>query len=110
MSNAVKFTPRGGSVAVRLFERGNGRVVLEVSDTGMGIAAVDQERLFQRFFRAEAARSKAIQGTGLGLSIAKTIVEGHSGRITVESTDGVGTTFQVSLPKAPVLHEATRRA
>jgi PAS domain S-box-containing protein len=106
LSNAIKFTPAGGSVAVRLLTEGE-RVVIEVSDTGMGVAAADQEGLFMRFFRTESARKSAIQGTGLGLSIVKAIVDAHGGEITVESAEGEGTTFRVYIPKTPTLAVAS---
>ena len=102
LSNAVKFTPAGGSVAVRLLTSGE-RVLIEVADTGMGMADADQEALFTRFYRTESARKSAIQGTGLGLSIVKAIVEAHDGEITVDSAPSEGTTFRVFLPKAPSL-------
>jgi signal transduction histidine kinase len=75
-------------------------VVIEVSDTGLGISPADQKKLFTRFFRTEAAMRKAIKGTGLGLSIVKAIVEGHGGEITVESAEGKGATFRIVLPLA----------
>jgi PAS domain S-box-containing protein len=99
LTNALKFTPRGGSVQVRGFERDD-IVCLEVRDTGMGISAEDQEHLFERFFRTSEAQSEAIQGTGLGLSIVVAIVEAHGGSVEVESELGVGTTFRVVLPTA----------
>lgn len=97
VSNAVKFTPPGGRVAIRTFRHRN-EAVIEVSDTGMGIGAEDQERLFERFFRTRAASDRAIQGTGLGLAIVKAIVEAHGGTISVDSKVGEGTTFRVVLP------------
>jgi len=97
ISNAIKFTPAGGRVVVRL-ERSNGSAVLEVEDTGMGISAQEQEQLFERFYRTRSAGEKAIQGTGLGLSIAQAIVHAHGGHIGVTSKEGVGTTFHVELP------------
>ena len=97
VSNALKFTPPGGRVVVRARVAADG-VVLEVIDTGMGIAAEDQARLFDRFFRTNEANAQAIQGTGLGLAIAKAIVEGHGGTISVSSVPGSGTTFRVLLP------------
>ncbi len=97
VSNAVKFTPEGGSVTVSL-TAGGSHAVLEVRDTGIGIATAEQEQVFQRFFRAHGATDRVIQGTGLGLSIAKTIVESHGGQIGFESAEGVGTTFRVELP------------
>ena len=97
VSNAIKFTPEGGRVDVRVRALKK-QAVLEVRDSGMGIPASEQEFLFQRFFRTSTATEQAIQGTGLGLAITKAIVEAHSGRITVASEEGEGTTFQVSLP------------
>jgi signal transduction histidine kinase len=98
LSNALKFTPRNGSVEVRLFESGE-EIVLEVADTGIGISASAQRELFTRFFRTDAAIAAAIQGTGLGLSIVKVIVDGHGGRVAVESAEGEGATFRVTLPR-----------
>jgi signal transduction histidine kinase len=68
----------------------------------MGIAEDEQARLFSRFYRTEAAKSDAIPGTGLGLSIVQSIVAAHGGTVTFESTVGAGTTFVVTLPRAPV--------
>ncbi len=99
LSNALKFTPAGGAVEVSVLARDDS-VVVEISDTGMGISAADQTGLFTRFFRADAALNSAIQGTGLGLSIVKAIIEGHGGEITVESAEGEGSTFRVTLPRA----------
>jgi PAS domain S-box-containing protein len=97
VSNAVKFTPEGGRVDVRVGSV-DGQAVLEVRDSGMGIPPEEQEFLFERFFRTTTATEQAIQGTGLGLAISKAIVEAHSGRITVASEEGAGTTFRVTLP------------
>jgi len=97
ISNAVKFTPRGGSVTARVFAE-NVHGVIEVEDTGIGIPQAEQDRLFQRFFRASTATDQAIPGTGLGLAITKAIAEAHDGRITYRSTPGEGTTFRVELP------------
>ena len=97
ISNALKFTPEDGLVTVRLRHLGE-RAVLEVTDTGMGISAADQERLFERFYRADKATEQAIPGIGLGLSICRAIVEGHGGTIAIESEEGRGTTFRVELP------------
>jgi signal transduction histidine kinase len=100
VSNAVKFTPSGGDVRVSL-TRVNGSVRLEVADTGIGIAAEEQERLFERFFRATSASEHQIPGTGLGLYITRAIVESHGGSIAVRSDPGEGTSFCVDLPSAP---------
>lgn len=97
IANAIKFTPSGGKVEVRTFLAGDSGVV-EVADTGIGISAEDQERLFQRFFRAEGAILGAIDGTGLGLAIVKAIVDAHGGDLAVESIAGRGTTFRIGLP------------
>jgi PAS domain S-box-containing protein len=100
VSNAVKFTPEHGHVAVRLAER-EGEALLEVQDTGVGIPAAEQPRLFERFYRASSATERAIPGVGLGLTIAKAIVEAHGGRLSFESVEGAGTTFAVCLPLRP---------
>jgi signal transduction histidine kinase len=97
VSNAIKFTPPGGRVDIRAFPR-DGYAVIEVADSGMGIPAAEQERLFERFFRTRAASEQAIQGTGLGLAISKAVAEAHGGTIAFESREGVGTTFRVELP------------
>jgi signal transduction histidine kinase len=99
ISNALKFTERGGHVGVRTFRRDDALVV-EVSDTGMGMTKEDVGQLFQRFFRTASATEQAIQGTGLGLAIVKAIVEAHGGVISVVSVLGRGTTFRVELPLA----------
>jgi signal transduction histidine kinase len=99
VSNALKFTPEGGSVQVRTRADGN-QVVLEVEDSGIGIPAADQPRLFERFFRSAVAEDQAIPGTGLGLAIVKAIVEAHAGQISISSREGNGTTFRVELPLA----------
>ncbi len=100
LSNAIKFTPDGGKVEVTL-GTDEDRAVLTVADTGVGIPAADQERVFERFFRTEIAKRHAIQGPGLGLTIAKAIVEAHNGTIAVDSEEGRGSTFTVSLPLQP---------
>jgi two-component system phosphate regulon sensor histidine kinase PhoR len=74
--------------------------VITVSDTGIGIPLADQERIFERFYRVDAARSREAGGTGLGLSIAKHIVEVHGGRLRVESDVGQGSRFSFSIPLA----------
>jgi signal transduction histidine kinase len=102
VSNAVKYTPPAGRVTLTL-RRHEDRVLLEVSDTGIGIGAADQPGLFTKFFRARNATELAIQGIGLGLMITKIIVEAHGGTIAFESQEGVGTSMRVVLPvKHPV--------
>ena len=100
VSNAVKYTAAGGCVHVTLAIDVN-RAELCVADTGIGIGAVDRDRLFTRFFRSREAEERSIQGVGLGLSIAKSIVESHGGRIEVESELGAGSVFRVRLPMGP---------
>lgn len=100
ISNALKFTLEGGEIRVGLRPQGASHAVIEVTDNGMGIPASEQERLFEDFYRASSAKQQYIEGTGLGLAIVKTIVEGHKGEVTFESTEGVGTTFRITLPLA----------
>ncbi len=99
LDNAVDYTPSGGSVTV---EAGavDEEVRISVKDTGVGILYDEQERVFERFYRTEVARTLATAGTGLGLAIAKHLVEAHRGRIEVESAVGRGSTFSIYLPKA----------
>ena len=97
VSNALKFTPAGGRVEVRL-SAADGVALIEVEDTGLGLAEDEREQLFERFFRSSRAAENAIPGTGLGLAIAKTIVERHGGRIELESAIDEGTTVRVELP------------
>jgi signal transduction histidine kinase len=97
VSNALKFTPDEGRVDVRLTDAGD-HAVVEVSDTGMGIPDEEQKRLFERFFRASSATSRAVPGAGLGLTIVKTIVEAHGGTVGLTSREGEGTTVRVQLP------------
>jgi signal transduction histidine kinase len=79
-----------------------GQAVLTVTDNGVGIPAADLERIFERFYRTAAAARQVIPGVGLGLAIAKAIVEAHDGTITIESTEGQGSTFTVCLPLRPL--------
>ncbi|MFN2571294.1 MAG: sensor histidine kinase [Gemmatimonadales bacterium] len=99
IENAVKYTPRGGQVSVELGST-DGRVTFSVADTGIGIAAGDLPHVFDRFWRADSARTRTSEraGTGLGLAICKWIAEAHGGTIEVQSRPGRGTTFTVALP------------
>ncbi len=96
ISNALKFTPENGSVVVRLRDTGSSAVV-EVAD-GMGIPKAEQQRLFERFFRASTATSQAVPGAAWAWTIVKTIVEAHDGTISIESAEGEGTTVRIELP------------
>jgi heavy metal sensor kinase len=97
LANAIEYNRPGGHVAVRL-EEGKREVTLTVADTGIGIPDADRPRLFERFYRADKARSRASGGTGLGLAICKAIAEAHGGTITSAPTPGGGCTFRVTLP------------
>jgi heavy metal sensor kinase len=97
LDNAVKYTPSGGEISLAL-ARQNGHAEIVVRDTGIGIPETDQARVFDRFFRVDKARARAMGGAGLGLSIAQWIVEVHGGAITVNSAPGHGSTFTVVLP------------
>jgi two-component system phosphate regulon sensor histidine kinase PhoR len=97
LDNAVQYTPSGGQIELKA--RANGHdVIFTVSDTGIGIPESDLERIFERFYRVDAARSREAGGTGLGLAIARHIVEAHGGRIWVESAIGQGSRFHFSVP------------
>ncbi len=98
LTNALKFTAAGGTVETRLTSTAT-HVVLEVADSGVGIAEADQQHLFQRFFRS--ARTQATPGIGLGLSIVKAIVDAHGGDISLTSRVNEGTTFRVEIPLVP---------
>ena len=97
ISNAIKYSPDGADVAVRILTI-NRDCLIEIEDHGMGIATDDLDEVFDRFFRGSTSRNLHIQGIGLGLLIVKRIIEGHGGRVDVESEPGVGTTFRVVLP------------
>ncbi|MFF8102583.1 ATP-binding protein [Streptomyces sp. NPDC016640] len=100
LGNALRATGTGGSVTLALVPRGE-LAVVEVRDTGRGIAEEDLPHLFDRFWRADASRGRATGGSGLGLSIARQIVTDHRGTIEVRSTLGAGTTFTITLPSVP---------
>jgi two-component system phosphate regulon sensor histidine kinase PhoR len=97
IDNAVQYTLPGGHIEIAALRSG-AQVVTTVADTGIGIPQAEQGRIFERFYRVDAARSREAGGTGLGLSIARHIVEAHGGRIWVDSAVGEGSRFQFSLP------------
>jgi signal transduction histidine kinase len=97
IDNAVKYTAAEGSVFVSLTQN-NGSAITEFRDTGIGISAGDLPHIFDRFYRADKARSRDFGGVGLGLSIARWVAEAHGGSIEVQSTPGAGSVFRVRLP------------
>jgi two-component system phosphate regulon sensor histidine kinase PhoR len=97
VTNAIAYTPEGGSIQITA-ETDGVSVVLKVIDTGIGIPETDIQRIFERFYRVDKARSRDSGGTGLGLAIVKHLVENLNGQITVESAEGQGSTFTVTLP------------
>ena len=99
VSNGINYNHEGGTVTVVTTEQ-NGDVVVEISDTGIGISQEDLPFIFEDFFRAKTRETQHIGGTGLGLPIAKKIIEAHNGRVQVSSELGKGTTFSIFLPKA----------
>jgi signal transduction histidine kinase len=99
VSNAIKYNREGGRVLVRAAYEGDA-VLVSVSDTGIGIATEEQQRVFDRFFRSRQSVALKIEGSGLGLAITRSIVQKHGGHIWVESSAGEGTTFSFMLPLA----------
>jgi two-component system phosphate regulon sensor histidine kinase PhoR len=97
VDNALKYTPEGGAVRVR-WDREGDQVLVEVKDTGIGIAEADLPRIFERFYRVDKARSRELGGTGLGLSIVKHLAQAMQGSVKAESQPGQGSTFTVYLP------------
>ncbi|MCT4398895.1 cell wall metabolism sensor histidine kinase WalK [Pediococcus ethanolidurans] len=104
MNNAIKYSPDGGQITCRLLETHN-HVILSVSDQGLGIPKKDLTHVFDRFYRVDKARSRAQGGTGLGLAISKEIISMHGGRIWVDSKEGRGSIFYISLPYEPIDEE-----
>jgi signal transduction histidine kinase len=95
--NAIQYTPDGGTIRVKVCNRG-AEVLLEVADTGIGIAPEHLSRVFERFYRADEARPSDKGGTGLGLTIVRKVIEAHGGRVDVKSQVDKGATFSVWLP------------
>lgn len=104
MNNAIKYSPDGGTITGRMEKRAD-KVIISITDEGMGIPKADINKIFSRFYRVDRARSRAMGGSGLGLAISKEVVEQHGGRIWAESTEGKGTTFYLSLPYVPFEEE-----
>ncbi|MFD1393322.1 cell wall metabolism sensor histidine kinase WalK [Lacticaseibacillus jixianensis] len=101
MNNAIKYSPDGGIITARLLETHN-HVILSIQDQGLGIPRQDISKVFDRFYRVDKARSRKQGGTGLGLAISKEVVEALGGRIWVDSREGKGSTFYISLPYQPI--------
>jgi signal transduction histidine kinase len=103
INNAIKFTPAGGSVTVRLRQQedtpeGNADIVLQVADSGIGIAPDQQAHIFDRFHQIDGSARRKYGGVGLGLALVKEIIEAHNGRVAVDSIEGKGSTFTIILP------------
>jgi signal transduction histidine kinase len=108
VTNAIKFTPACGHVAVEANLGATGELIIAVTDTGSGIALADQARIFEPFAQVKAAQRKSREGTGLGLPLTKRLVELHGGAVDVDSTLGVGTTISVRLPASRVVAPLNR--
>lgn len=100
MNNAIKYSPNGGEIKASLIET-HDKIVISIQDQGMGIARRAIPKVFNRFYRVDKARSRAMGGTGLGLAIAKEVIDLSGGRIWVESEENVGSTFYIELPYEP---------
>jgi len=100
VDNAIKYTPAGGSVSVSSVSI-DGKAILEVADTGIGIPQEALPHVFERFYRVDGARSRQLGGTGLGLAIVKSICTAFGGTVSVQSVADAGTTFRVELPLEP---------
>jgi two-component system, OmpR family, sensor kinase len=99
VDNAIKYSPIGGRITVRVSRSAEGAAMLDVSDTGPGIPVEQQQRVFDRFYRVDRSRSRENGGgTGLGLSIARWAVEVNGGQLTLENRDEPGATFRITLP------------
>jgi two-component system, OmpR family, phosphate regulon sensor histidine kinase PhoR len=113
VSNAVRYTPAGGTIQVQWRSLPDGRGEFSVRDTGPGIAAEHISRLTERFYRVDRSRSRETGGTGLGLVIVKHVVQRHGAELKVDSTPGVGSTFAIVFPasrlRAPRAPAATRK-
>jgi two-component system phosphate regulon sensor histidine kinase PhoR len=101
VDNAIKYTPAGGRVSVAVRSAPDGRVAIEVADSGIGIPRAEQSRIFERFYRVDKARSRELGGTGLGLSIVRHLVQALRGDVRVASAPGAGSKFTVTLDRAP---------
>jgi two-component system phosphate regulon sensor histidine kinase PhoR len=105
LNNAVRYTPPGGAIHLRWNWRPEGGAVLEVVDSGIGIAREHLPRLTERFYRVDSSRSRDTGGTGLGLAIVKHVAQRHGGEIDIQSEVGKGSNFRLLLPAVRVRHE-----
>ena len=105
LDNAIKYSEEGQTVEVSC-EAEDGRLAIRVRDHGIGIPSRDMERIFERFYRVDKARSRATGGTGLGLAIVRHVAQAHGGEVTVESIEGQGSTFRLVLPRVGAAMEA----
>lgn len=104
MNNAIKYSPDGGVITVSLYQNQN-QVILSIADQGLGIPRKDLNKIFERFYRVDKARSREQGGTGLGLAISQEIVEAHKGKLWADSKEGKGSTFYIALPYEPMSEE-----
>jgi len=102
LSNAIKFTPAGGTVSVRVLVENDGDVLTRVSDTGIGIAKHELERVFEPFVQLDSSLARKYEGTGLGLALSRKWIELHGGRLVLESDLGMGTVAEIRLPRERV--------
>jgi GAF domain-containing protein len=109
LGNAIKFSPRGGTITIEVMDAGE-MIQLGVLDTGVGIPPDKLDKVFDRFYQVDGSATRRFGGAGLGLAIARRIVEAHGGRIWVESEVGRGSAFRFTLPKQQLLHPAASRA
>lgn len=99
LENAIKYSREAVTIRMDYWMREDGMVQICVADNGIGIAKADQRYVFDKFYRSESAKDKAIPGIGLGLSYVKLLVEAHGGSISLDSTEGEGTTFTILIPQ-----------
>ena len=108
LGNAIKFSPRGGTITIEVVNAGE-MIRLSVLDTGVGIPIDKLDRVFDRFYQVDGSATRRFGGAGLGLAIARRIVEAHGGRIWVESEVGQGSAFRFTLPKTQAPRQAAAR-
>jgi len=103
LGNAIKFSPRGGTITLEVQDAGE-MILVSVTDTGVGIPADQLDKVFDRFYQVDGSATRRFGGAGLGLAIARRIVEAHGGRIWAESAAGQGSVFRFTLPKIQTPH------